>query len=80
MKQYIRAEFGAVYESDRSYHFLFKLSRFSWKLPDRFGIKRDDRLVAAELKKIREKVEPLLTSLHWVVLVSDETRLVWESR
>ena len=80
LKQYIRVEFGVVYESNRSYHFLFKLSRFSWKLPDRFGIKRDDRLVAAELKKIREKVEPLLTSPHWVVLVSDETRLVWESQ
>ena len=80
LKQYIRVEFGVVYESNRSYHFLFKLSRFSWKLPDRFGIKRDDRLVAARLKKIREEVEPLLTSPHWVVLVSDETRLVWESR
>ena len=27
LKKWIRVEFGVVYESDRSYHFLFKLSR-----------------------------------------------------
>lgn len=80
LRQYIRAEFGVVYESDRSYHFLFKLSRFSWKLPDRFDVKRDDQLVAKRLKQIREEIEPLLRSPHWVVLASDETRLVWESQ
>lgn len=80
LKRYIKAEFGVVYESDRSYHFLFKLSRFSWKLPDRFDVNRDDRLVAASLKKIKQEIEPFLRSPHWVVLASDETRLVWETQ
>lgn len=80
LKKYIRAEFGVVYESDRSYHLLFRLSRFSWKLPDKFDIKRDDELVAARVKEIREEIEPLLRSPHWVVLASDETRLIWETQ
>jgi transposase len=80
LKKWIRAEFGVVYESDRSYHFLFKLSRFSWKLPDKFDIKRDDRLVAVRLDEIRKEIQSLLKSPHWVVLASDETRLIWESQ
>lgn len=80
LKKYIRAEFGVVYESDRSYHFLFKLSRFSWKLPDKFDIKRDDQLVAARIKEIRKEIRPFLESPQWVILASDETRLVWETQ
>lgn len=79
LKKWIKAEFGVVYESDRSYHFLFKLGRFSWKLPDRFDIKRDDQFVKRRIKEIREEIKPFLTSPDWVVLASDETRLVWEN-
>lgn len=79
LKKWIKAEFGVVYESDRSYHFLFKLGRFSWKLPNKFDIKRDDRLVKSRVKEIREEIKPLLNSKDWVVLASDETRLVWEN-
>lgn len=79
LKRYIKVEFGVVYESDRSYHFLLKLSRFSWKLPDKFDVRRDDQLVVTRLKEIREEIEPLLKSPNWVVLASDETRMVWET-
>lgn len=80
LKRYIKAEFGVVYESERSYHFLFKLSRFSWKLPDRFDLKRDDRLVEKRIKEIREEIKPFLDSPDWVVLTSDESRLIWETQ
>ncbi len=80
LRRYIKAEFGVVYESDRSYHFLFKLSRFSWKLPDRFDIKRDNQLLKERIKQIREEIKPYLNSPNWVVLASDETRLVWETQ
>lgn len=80
LKKYIRSEFGVIYESDRSYHFLFKLSRFSWKLPDRFDIKRDDQLVKKRVEEIKQEIKPLLKSPSWVVLASDETRLVWETQ
>lgn len=80
LKRYIRTEFGVVYESDRSYHFLFQLGRFSWKLPDRFDLKRNDQLVSRRVAEIREEVKPLLASPDWTVLVSDETRLMWETQ
>lgn len=79
LKRWVKAEFGVVYESDRSYHFLFKLGRFSWKLPDRFDAKRDDSLIENRLAEIRDEIKPLLKSPDWVVLAGDETRLVWES-
>lgn len=80
LKRYIKTEFGVVYESDRSYHFLFKLSRFSWKLPDKFDIKRDDGLVSKRIKEIRQEIKPFLNSPNWVVLASDEARLIWETQ
>lgn len=79
LKKWIKAEFGVVYESDRSYHFLFKLGRFSWKLPDRFDVKRDEALIKNRTQEIKEEIGPLLVSPDWTVLASDETRLVWES-
>lgn len=80
LKKWIRAEFGVIYESKRSYHFLFQLSRFSWKLPDKFDVRRDDKLVNKRIKEIRQEIEPFLESNEWVVLASDETRLVWETQ
>lgn len=80
LRRYIQAEFGVVYESERSYHFLFKLSRFSWKMPDRFDIKRDERFVRKRVKEIRKEIKPFLQSPDWVVLASDETRLIWETQ
>ncbi len=80
LKRWIRAEFGVVYESDRSYHFLFQLSRFSWKLPDKFDTRRDDQAVAKRVREIRKEIKPLLLDDSWAVLAADETRLVWESQ
>ena len=80
LKKYIKTEFGVVYESERSYHFLFKLSRFSWKLPDKFDIKRDDQYIKQRIKEIKQEIKPYLTSPNWVVLCSDETRLIWETQ
>lgn len=79
LKRWIKAEYGVVYESDRSYHFLFKLSRFSWKLPDKFDVRRDDEQVEARLEEIRAEIKPYLESDDWVVLVADETRMMWET-
>jgi transposase len=79
LKKWVKTEFGIVYESDRSYHFLFKLGRFSWKLPDKFDSRRDDLLVKERIRAIREEIKPYLESSEWEVLTADETRLVWES-
>jgi len=79
LKKWIKARFGVVYESDRSYHFLFELSRFSWKIPDTFDTRRDDELVEKRLAEIREEIKPYLESEEWVVLIADETRMMWET-
>lgn len=79
LKKWIKARFGVVYESDRSYHFLFELSRFSWKLPDRFDVKRNDEVVEKRLIEIRKEIKPYLKSDDWVVLAADETRMMWET-
>jgi transposase len=79
LKTYLEASFGIVYESDRSYHYLLQLSNLSWKLPSMFDIRRDDALVEQRMKEIRRKIRPLLKDDRWEVLVSDESRIVWES-
>lgn len=79
LKKYVRAEFGVVYESVRSYHFLFRVSGFSWKLPDKFDVSRDDAFVEQRLKEIREEIAPFMKDVAWVVIAADEARLVWES-
>jgi transposase len=79
LKKYMKAEFGVVYESVRSYHFLFRVSGFSWKLPDKFDVSRDDAFVAQRIKEIREEITPFMTDDSWVVITADEARMVWES-
>jgi len=79
MKKWVRTEFGVVYESDRSYHFLLHSGRLSWKLPDKFDVRRDDVFVEERIREIRKEITPLLKDENWVVLAGDETRLVWES-
>ncbi len=79
LRRWIDARFKIVYRSDRSYHFLFRLSRFSWHLPDRFDVNRNEELVEKRVKEIRQEIKPLLASPDWIVLAADETRLVWET-
>lgn len=79
LKKYLKAEFGIVYESKQSYHFLFKLSDLSFKLPSTFDVRRDDEKVEKRVKEIRQEIQPYVQSKKWEVFVSDETRMVWES-
>ena len=79
LKSYLKAEFGIIYESDRSYHFLLKFGNLSFKLPSPFDFRRDDAAVEKRIEEIRREISPLLTNDKWEVLVSDEVRIVWES-
>src|SRR5215469_12484477 len=40
LRQYVYARFGNVYESDRSYHFLLEFGNLSFKVPDKFNVRR----------------------------------------
>jgi transposase len=79
LREYIVGHFGVVYESPQSYHFLFKISNFSFKLPATFDIHRNDKEVEERIKEIRRIIQPLLVDPSWMVLAGDESRLTWEA-
>lgn len=79
LKTYVEAQFGVVYESERSYHFLLKFGHLSFKLPSPFDIRRDDVFIEKRMKEIREEIKPFLRNGKWEVFVADEVRIVWES-
>ena len=60
IKEYIKAEFGTVYESRQSYHFLLKFSNLSFKLPDKFNIRRDEKLINQRVQEIKAEIEKYL--------------------
>lgn len=79
LKKYVQAAFGVVYESEQSYHYLLKFSNLSFKQPDVFDSKRDDIQVRKRIIEIRKEVMPLMKHEEWVVLASDETRIMLEA-
>lgn len=79
LKEYIQAEFGVVYESVQSYHFLLKFSKLSFKYPDRFNIHRDEAAIEKRTIEIRKEIAGYLANPSWEVFASDETRLQLEA-
>lgn len=79
LKSYIHATFGVEYQSVESYRLLFNLCNFSFHLPDKFDIKRDEELIEKRITDIRKEIESYIQDPQWVVLVSDEARIIWET-
>lgn len=79
LKTYVFARFGVVYESDRSYHFLLEFGNLSFKYPDKFNVKRDERKIADRMEVIYEEILPYMESPEWEVFCSDEVRLQLEA-
>lgn len=79
LKTYIKAEFGIVYESIQSYHYLLRFSRLSFKLPDRFDTRRDEVAILQRIREIRKEIKPLLKDPNWKVFAADETGLMFEA-
>jgi len=75
LKQYITAEFGVVYESDKSYHFLLKFSDLSFKYPDTFDRKRDEEFITRRMREIKTEIKPLLHRDDWAVFAVDEVKM-----
>jgi hypothetical protein len=67
-----------VYESDRSYHHLFAVSNFSFKLPEGFDRRRDDELVATRMTEVRQEFEHKQAD-GYAVFFADECSLAWET-
>lgn len=79
LKEYISAQFGVVYESDISYHYLLRFAGLDLKYPDTLSPRRDEQLIKKRMREIKKQLKPLLKDPTWVVLASDETRLQLES-
>lgn len=79
LKKYVKATFGVVYESDRSYHYLLQFCNLSFKQPDVFDVRRDEKLIRQRLLEIRREIIPLMNDPNWVILASDETRIMLEA-
>lgn len=79
IKEYIKGEFGVVYESNRSYHYLLQFNGLSFKLPTPFDFKRDKDQINLRLKEIHEKLPAYLNNDSWEVLAADEARITWEA-
>lgn len=79
LKTYIKAEFGVEYESSESYRLIFLLHNYSFHLPDAFDRHRDEKKITKRMKDIRAEISPYILDDTWLVLVSDECRIVWET-
>lgn len=79
LKTYVKAEFGVVYESVQSYHFLLRFSNLTFKYPDKFDINRDENKILKRMKEIKKEIRPFLRDPAWEVFTADETRIVLEA-
>lgn len=79
LKDYVKVEFGVVYDSDVSYHFLLRFSNLSFKYPDKLSPRRNGKEIKRRIREIRKEIKPFLKDDGWVVLASDETRLQLEA-
>jgi len=78
LREYLKAEYGIIYESDRSYHHLFTISDFSFKLPEGLDRRRDDKLVAERMREIAKEIKYCLTR-GYLIFAADECSLSWET-
>lgn len=78
LKEYISAEYGVMYESDRSYHHIFTLSEFSFKLPEGFDQRRDDGLVKKRMLEIQGEIEKKQKQ-GYSIFFADECSLCFET-
>lgn len=79
LKNYVQTQFGVVYESDVSYHFLLRFSGLSLKYPDKLSPRRNETMIFKRMKEIRKEIKPMKKDSSWVILTADETRLQEEA-
>lgn len=79
LKAYLKTEFGVIYESDRSYHYLLRFGGLSFKLPTAFDNRRNIEQINQRLKEISQEIKPYLTDDTWEIFTADETRITWEA-
>lgn len=75
----LQAQFGVVYESDTSYHFLLRFAGLTFKYPQAFDRRRDDNAIEDRMAQIRAEIAPHLVDQDTVVFASDEVQVSSEA-
>lgn len=78
LKTYLSAHYGVVYASERSYHHLFEITQFSYKLPESFDKRRNDTLTESRMAEIHRELETYQAK-GWECFAADESSIVWET-
>ena len=79
LKKYVYARFEVVYECIQSYHFLLEFGNLSFKVPDKFNVRRSEQKIAVRMEQIYEEILPFMEDPEWEVFCSDETRMQLEA-
>ncbi len=78
LRDVVEARFGVEYESDSSYQLLLRFVGMSFKLPDPFDKRRNEKAIMKRMAQIRQEVADLLAS-GWEVYTIDEVRVEHEA-
>ena len=79
LKRHIKSEFDVEYQSNESYYLIFRLAGFSFHVPNTFSTRRDDNLIERRMKEIRRELKKYQNDPNWVILVADESRILWRA-
>ena len=74
----MQIKFGVEYRSESSYRLLMRFLGMSFKLPDPFDKRRDEKAIARRMAEIRRQVNDLLQE-GWEVYTVDEVRVEHEA-
>jgi len=75
VRKYTTVSLGMTYESPESYRALLKFCGYSFHRPATLDIKRNDELIAARMRAIRQEIQPYLADPNCLVFTSDEVRI-----
>ena len=78
LRDVVKIKFDVEYASDSSYQLLLKFCGMSFKLPDPFDKRRDEKAIARRMAEIRDQVADLLQD-GWEVYTVDEVRVEHEA-
>ena len=74
----MQIKFGVEYRSESSYRLLMRFLGMSFKLPDPFDKRRDEKAITRRMAEIRRQVNDLLKE-GWEVYTVDEVRVEHEA-
>ena len=78
LKDVVQIKFGVEYRSESSYRLLMHFLGMSFKLPDPFDKRRDEKAIARRMAEIRDQVADLLQD-GWEACTVDEVRVEHEA-